>query len=181
MNHKKKLTPVIMLVLVLLLTACNTPQAIPCPTSAPQSCPTAVAQLGPEMNAWRWEVAGSADIVITFNQGDECSLEQPTRVVTPARLPYEIVVNDQTYKNYVVAFLTLDPGKTLDDLKAWKTSGYNPPWSQLIGIDVVSPLSRTFHSMTGITNSPVYAVCFIQGPDNLRIIDTHGPVEVPVE
>ena len=194
MNHKQLFTHGIMLVLVVLLTACATPTATPCPTNAPQSCPTtAMVQAPPTPNAWRPGYTGGipTNVIITFDPGDKCSM----KVITPIsasyfsplwnQLSYDIVVNDQTYQNYVVWAYSVDPGTTQAQLDATPTSDMtmNPPsWINLIQGAIVYPMSRTFHTgAVDITEGPLYFTCMVQGPDALKFIGFLGPLEVPTK
>ena len=165
--------------LMLVVAGCSTPKADSCPTTAPQFCPTTAAQVVPQMNDWRWSVSSEGNVVITFDKGDKCSI----RAISPltyTQMNYEIVVNDTTYQNYMVVFMTLDPGKTLADLEAW-TIADRPPFAQFVGLDVVNPASRTAHSLPTIDEGELYFTCFAQGPDALKIIGNVGPVKVPKE
>jgi hypothetical protein len=191
MNHKLILTSVIALFMVMLVvTGCATPKATPCPTSAPQSCPTVAAQALPEVNGWRWSYTGGipTNVIITFDKSDQCSME----VINPVRasyfnqawnqVSYEIVVNDQTYQNYVVWIGSVDPGTTqaqIDAVDKYATSS-PPSWLNLIQGTIVYPMSRTFHTgAIDITEGPLYFTCMVQGPDNLKIIGNLEPLEVP--
>ncbi|MFZ0534649.1 MAG: hypothetical protein WAM09_15850 [Anaerolineales bacterium] len=209
MNHKLILTRGIALILVMLVvTGCATPQAKPCPTSAPQacpttelpsfptsvpqSCPTAAGQAVPEMNTWRWNYAGGipTNIIITFDPGDKCSME----IVNPVyvsyfskswnQVSYEIVVNDQTYENYVVWVGSNDPGTTQAQMDAVDPNDTSSPpsWVNLIQGTIVYPMSRTFHTgAIDITEGPLYITCMVQGPDALRVIGALGPLNVPTK
>ena len=191
MNHKRFFTRGMILVLVILLTACAAPKATPCPTSEPQSCPTAAALAPPEMNAWRLGYTGGIplNVIITFDPGDKCSME----VITPVgasyfnrawnQLSYDIVVNDQSYQNYVVFVYSVDPGTTqvqMDAPPPDPSLGGPPSWMNIITGDVIYPMTRTFHtSAIDITESPIYFTCLAQGPDKLKVIGDLGPLEVP--
>jgi hypothetical protein len=200
MNHNKVLTRGIMLVsIAILVTGCaasqttTSPTTAPqtCPTSETQSCPTAAAQAMPEVNAWRWGYTGGIpmNVVITFDPGDKCSME----VINPLagsyfnplwnQLSYDIVVNDQTYQNYVVFVYSVDPGTTQAQMDAENPDpslGEPPSWMNIIAGDIIYPKTRTFHtSAIDITQGPLYFTCLAQGPDKLRVIGDLGPLEVP--
>ena len=203
MNHKQILTRGIALILVMLVVAaCTAPSAAPCPTIAPQSCPTnasqscptnapqssptAAMQAVPEMNAWRWGfTGGSANVIITFEPGDKCSMDiiQPITGSDWNTLNYEIVVNDQTYQNYLVDSFTVDPGITLEEMEASPgPPAPPPPWMHLKEVTFVNPMSRTLQAAAiTITEGPFYFVCNVQGPDDLKIIKILGPLEVPTK
>jgi hypothetical protein len=187
MSHKMFFIYSIILILAIILSGCASPataiptvEALSCPTSAPQSCPTQALQ-APEMNEWRWGNSKLVEFVITFDPGDKCSI-QSIDPYDGSGLAYEIVVNDQTYQNYMVAAMSLEKGKTLKDLQAWHAGGANntnpPPWSKLEAMDVVSPMSRTIHATT-VDIVPLYFVCFIQGPDDQRVIGELEGVPIP--
>ncbi len=164
---------------VLVISGCAAPKAEPCPTTAPLSCPTAAVQIVPEMDAWRQSLSSMGNVVITFDKGDQCSMKVNSHL-TDTQMNYEIVVNDPTYQNYMVVFMTLDPGKTLADLEAW-TIADSPPYAHYVGLDVVSPLSRTAHSLPTIEGGELYFSCFVQGPVGLKVIGNVGPLEVPAK
>lgn len=194
MNEKKFFSRGIILALVLLLSACTAPKTTPnptsdvqsCPTVAPQSCPTAAAQAIPEMNAWRlgW-TRDAANVIITFEPGDKCSMDilRPVTGNDWNTLTYEIVVNDQTYQNYLVDAITVDPGMTLEEMKA----GPQPPapipsWVHLKEVTFLNPMSRTLQAAEiTLSEGPFYFICVVQDPGDMRIIDTLGPLEVPTQ
>ncbi len=172
MNHKHSFVrSLILFLLLLFLAGCASPKTL------------GLA----EMNAWRIDYNDSlANARITFSPGDKCSLDilQPKEAGMGSGYPdyaYEIVVNDQTYQNYMVGIVTLDEGKTLKDLEAFDKTAIGtvrpPSFSNLQTLDIVPPMSRTFHAMK-MPDSPIYFGCFVQGPDDQRVIDEFGPVEV---
>ena len=193
MNHKQFFTWGIMLVLVVLLTACAATTTTPSPTTAAQSCPTAMVQAPPTSNAWRSGYTGGipTNVIITFDPGDKCSM----KVITPIsasyfnplwnQLSYDIVVNDQTYQNYVVWVYSADPGTTQAEMDATTPDpslGEPPSWMNIITGNIIYPMSRTFHSSEiDITEGPLYFTCLGQGPDKLRWIGDLGPLEVPAK
>jgi hypothetical protein len=159
--------------------SCPTNTVQSCPTSNPQSCPTTAAQAMPNMNGWRWSIASYTNVVITFDKGDKCSMEVINPLTGPG-LNYEIVTNDPTYQNYMVVYMTLDPGKTLADLEAWTVAG-SPPFAHSLGLDIASPASRTAHAIWTLPVGQLYFSCLVQGPGALKLIGSVGPVEVPAE
>lgn len=174
-----------LLLAVLVVSGCTAPTttSVPttappsCPTSAPQSCPTAVVQAIPKMNPFDWTLLSYANVVITFDKGDKCSME----VINPPTGPelnYEIVVNDTTYQNYMVVYMTLEPGKTQADLQAWKVAD-SPPFATGLGLDFVGPASRTGHAIWTLPVGQIYFSCLVQGPGAQKLIGSVGPVEVP--
>ncbi len=176
---------VILLLIVLAVSGCAAPTAtsVPttaprsCPTAAPQSCPTAITQTMPKMNPFDWTLLSSAHVIITFDKGDKCSMKLRTPPTGP-ELNYEIVTNDTTYQNYMVVYMTLDPGKTLADLQAWKIAG-SPPFATGLGLDFVSPASRTGHAIWTLPAGQIYFSCLVQGPGAQKLIGSVGPVEIP--
>lgn len=172
MNHRNITIFIISLTLVALAVAgCASPKTL------------ALA----EMNAWRIDYNDSlANARITFSPGNKCSLDilQPSAGRLSNAFPsyaYEIVVNDQTYQNYYVGVVTLDEGKSLTDLEEFDKTAIGsvrpPSFSDLQAVEIVPPMSRTFHGVK-MPDSPIYFVCVIQGPDDQRVIEEFGPVEV---
>jgi len=210
MNHNLIMTRGIALIMVMLVvTGCATPQADSCPTAIPQSCPTiasqscptaesqacptAAAQAVPEMSAWRWGYTGGIplNVIITIEPGDKCSME----IIYPIagsyfnplwnQLSYDIVVNDQSYENYVIFVYSVDPGTTQAQMDAPgpdPSLGSPPSWMNIITGDVIYPMTRTFHtSAIDISEGPLYFTCLAQGPGKLKIIGDLGPLNVPTK
>jgi hypothetical protein len=185
MNHKALIVRgMSFLLAAIFLAGCASPTPAatpaPCPTSAPLACPTGLAQLPPKPNDYRIGFSNDyTNVVITFDPGDKCSMDIRKAVNDPT-WSYEIVVNDDNYQNYVVTAFSVDEGKTLKDIEDYNktdTTNTPPSWSQLKTIDIVEPLSNSFHGVT-ITGRPVYFVCFVQGPAGQRAIGEFGPVKV---
>jgi len=186
MNQKRFFTRGMILLLVILLTACATPKATPCPTSTPQSCPTAEAQAVPEMNVWRWGwTKGSANVIITFEPGDKCSMEVINAITGNDwnTLTYEIVVNDKTYQNYLVDAFTVDPGMTIAEIEAAPPPpAPPPPFMHLKEVTFLNPMSRTLQAAEiTLSEGPFYFVCNVEGPGALKVIKMLGPLEVPTK
>ncbi len=184
MNHSKYALLAITLILAtLVITGCGTPQAAACPTSAAQSCPTAAAQVQPTMDAWRNLYNDMhTNVRITFDAGKKCSMD----ILTPSQpqageFIYEIIVNDNTYSNYMVGAGALAEGHTKADLEAYNESNTGkvapPSFFDLESLDIVPPMSRTWHGAP-ITASQIYFICFIEGPDPQTGIQVLGPVDV---
>lgn len=196
MNYKQFVTRGIVLALVLLLSACTSPKTTSdstsdlqsCPTAEPQSCPTAAVQAIPEMNAWRlgW-TRDAANVIITFEPGDKCSMDiiHPITGNDWNTLNYEIVVNDQTYQNYLVDAFTVDPGMTPEDILNAPppvSSSIPPSYVHLKEVTFINPMSRTLQAAEiTITEGSFYFICSVQDPGDLRIIASLGPLEVPTK
>ncbi len=197
MNHRPFFTRAILLTLVLLVTSCAAPQSTPiptsdpqacptcapqaCPTSVPQACPTPAAALMPEMTSWRWQVAGAANAIVTYEPGDQCTLEIVSPIIPEDGFAIDVVAHDNTYLNYFVSISYLDPGKTIDDLKKL-TDPINPPgYMHFVGMVVTTPMSRAgivfFHEIDP-TNGPLYITCQVEGPVARKFVGQLGPLEV---
>ena len=107
-----------MIVALVLLAACATPQ--PTATMVPTPAPTVIPTDTPP-------AATEADfgITVTFD-GDQCIYHGPERV--PAgQIPIVLDVKDQTvYEVYGVGALTVDEGKTIEDIMAWPATANIP-------------------------------------------------------
>jgi hypothetical protein len=188
MNHKIFTIYSILLAIAITLSGCasgatpvTSPDPLACPTTSPQECP-AVELQAPVVNEWRWGYTKDlSNVIITFDPGDKCSMEliEPT---DGNALAYEIIVNDQTYQNYIVAILSLEEGKGIEDIEAYHAEGgvsnqNPPPFSNLEGMEIVYPMSRTFHAVRAIT-SPLYFICLVQGPGDQRVIEEFDGIEI---
>lgn len=199
MNHKKYVFQGIILILVLLVaTACATPkatsdpttvpQACPtavlpeCPTAATQSCPTAAAQAMPEMDAYRTNTIDTqANVIFTFDPGDKCSMQIRSRPTTSDFI-YQIVVNDNSHLNYVVAGTTLKSGYTLADVEKWNLDHPDlvqvPPMATLKLYQAVNPMSNTIQQVQYI-GDPLYFACITEGPDAHQVLESFDPLVMP--
>ncbi len=180
MNRKTILTCLVLGLLVIITTACATPQPTPCPTSQPQSCPTAASLAMPEISGFRWAYAGESNAIITFGAGDKCTVQLIRPVVKEDDLRFDVVANDSTYQDYIVWVSYLDPGKTLDDLKSYTDPTIPPTWLHVIGGVLTTPMSRAeSRSQLAIdsTQGPLYFICQVNGPVARKTIDYLGPLE----
>lgn len=101
------------------------------------------------------------EFAITIDPGGKCSIEAIDSY-DGAGLAYEIVVNDQTYQNYMVLALSLEKGKTYKDLQDYNDKfggklGNPPSWSKFEAVNIVSPMSRTVNAPS-IDTVPLYFV-----------------------
>ncbi len=191
MNRKRIQALGFTLILVLvLISACAAPRAKAnplvtaqsCPTAEPQSCPTTAALAQPAMNDWRVGFNSEVNLRITYSPGDKCSVEMVKPVHSVTHFWYEIVVNDQTYQNYMVGAVTLiSKDKTLKDLKDYneqhKGDPTPPSWVDIQLLEIVPPMSRTLHSIP-MPEGPLYVLCFVQGPVDQQAIDVFGPFDL---
>jgi hypothetical protein len=164
MNYPKTLAQVLTLTLLgLILAGCASAKGLS------------------EMNTWRTGYNTSyLNVRITFEVGDKCVLEQLKPTANNVFV-YETVVNNQEHENYEVIIHTLSAGKTLKDLEDYihkNPENSTPPYfANLEAGQIVNPMSRTFtyaHMPTG----EIYFVCVTQGPDNQKVIEALGPVEI---
>jgi hypothetical protein len=116
---------------------------------------------------------------IVFEPGDKCSLNITDISGGPAEgdFAYKIIVQDDTYENYMIVISTLHEGYTIEDLKAHQSPQVQPPYTDLWHFVVVGPDSVTL--LADLIAPPVgelYITCMIQGPDEWKILDTLGPI-----
>ena len=200
MNHKQFFTRWIILVLIVLLTACAAPKAdtspttVPqtcptaepqsCPTTVPQSCPTDAAQAMPEMDAYRTNTIDTqANVIFTFDPGDKCSMQIRSRPTT-SDFVYQIVVNDDSHLNYMLSGTTLKSGYTLADVEKWNQNNPNlvalPPMTTLKIYQAVNPMSNTIQQVQYI-GDPLYFVCLTEGPDAHQVIASFDQLVMPTK
>jgi hypothetical protein len=206
MNHKKHVFQGMILLLVLLVvTGCAASKATPdqttvtqaCPTTIPlscptaalqecptaaQSCPTALAQAMPEMDAYRTNtIDPQANIIFTFDPGDKCSMQVRSRPTTSDFI-YQIVVNDNSHLNYMVAGTTLKSGYTLADVEKWNLDHPDlvqiPPMATLKLYQAVNPMSNTIQQVQYI-GDPLYFTCITEGPDAHQVLESFDPLVMP--
>lgn len=112
------------------------------------------------------------DLTVTF-RGDKCSYEGPEKVYT-GWLIVGLSVEEKKFTSYGLFMATLNPDKTMQDLKNWP-SLEQPPWVHRVVAKTVTPGDPTSLSVL-VTEGPLYLVCFGFNPDT--IIGVLGPIEV---
>ncbi len=208
MNHKHYFFRSVILLLVMLIvggcaateadvSATLAPQTCPtaeplscpsvatqvCPTNGPQSCPNAAIQAVPARSSFQSTVASMVNATITFEAGDKCSIQIYNPVQKANGLKFEVVVNDNTYQDYIVWFYYVDAGKTLEDLKTQDPGPFTPaPFIHLLGAQLATPMSRTFYASPPLASDanqgPIFFTCQVDGPVPRKQIDHLGPLEV---
>jgi hypothetical protein len=195
MNPKMLFRGIVLVLAVLVFDGCNSIEQNPQTTGiasqsfTPQTNPVSTAQKFstqlpqlPVLDAMLYDItANYANIMITFELGDICKIESKTPIVSP-QWGYEVVVNDNTYINYIVGAVRLNQGKTLADLEEYQKIYPNnvdpPPFvKQIVLYDIYSPMSRTFHGIV-VSGDPLYIVCFVEGPGDEKLIEQFGPIEL---
>ena len=156
-----------MAVVLVLLTACGAPQptATMVPTSELAVIPTDTPPAPAEANA---------AIAVTF-EGDECVYHGPDEF--PAgRISVILDVEDQKdHEAYGLAVVTLDEGKTFEDLDAWPSTG-RPLWAQLHGLLEGIPRGSRVETTVTAFEGPLFLVCFTADP--VTKSGTLGPIEI---
>ncbi len=187
MNHNRiSKLGIVVLLAAMVLAGCASAKADPSPTCAPsptqaaQTCPTPVAQL-PVTNAWWNQNLGDyVNFVITIESGNKCRLDVIKPIVS-SNWGYELVVNDNTYHNYMVSVMTLVGAATDADLQEWTQANPNsqelPPFVNLRLYDAVNPMTNTFHGES-LTEGPIYLTCLAQGPSDQIVLGSFGPIDL---
>jgi lysophospholipase L1-like esterase len=168
MNRENRVVVLFSMTIVLaLLAACGAPQptATMVLTSEPPVSPTDTPPAPAEADA---------GITVTFD-GDQCIYKGPDQV--PAgRISVILDVKDQKdHEEYGLAVLTLDEGKTFEDLDAWSSTD-RPPWSQLHGLLEEIPQGSRAETTVTAFEGPLFLVCFTAYP--VTKSGTLGPIAV---
>ena len=113
------------------------------------------------------------ELTVTF-EGENCLYDGPDRV--PAgRSRLVLDVRDQVaHAGYAVVAVTLEAGKTGEDLRAWPSAD-TPPWTHGHGAVVVPRGELGWQDVT-LHEASLFLVCFTGDP--ARKIDLLGPIEV---
>jgi pyrimidine-specific ribonucleoside hydrolase len=152
MNYKSILSRMIFPALILLLVSCSTPSSTPIPPPTPTLAP--------------------ADMTVTFD-GSKCTYDGP-QSVPAGEVTVDWAVKNKDHDKFGLAMVTLNEGKTFDDLDQWPSSD-PPSWLTLINVWETPPDSMIQVSAR-ITNGPFYFVCFYSPPDTKY--GALGPVAV---
>jgi pyrimidine-specific ribonucleoside hydrolase len=108
------------------------------------------------------------DIVIT-SDGTNCAYDGPETVPVG---DLTATIENQSDGRVGLAAVTLDEGRTFDDLDAWPSVN-KPPWAELIGF-AEGPARGRSVAVINVTKGPIYLVC-LTPKSKLAVL---GPVEV---
>ncbi len=187
MNNIRRIKPVALAILAVALVAgCTTPQATSSPTITPITCPTAPAcptsaAQAPHTETGLLAQVPPANATITFDPGDQCSLDIQSNFLYANSLVLNIVVNDQSYQDYIVFIETLTAPHTLEDLNPLidRTLKDKPSYVDILASIVENPGDNSHHSITIATENPLYFSCAVGGGSlgEHKIINNLGPLE----
>lgn len=170
----------------LLAAACAAPQAAAPVTSVPAAVAENTA-LGPAVTDVPVAPTGTpapspaagptplppADLTITTGI-NVCSLEG--NKIRGHKFAFNWLAEDRNSPGYAVVFLTLDKGKTFEDLKAWRSTS-QPPWTTLINEWETDSGTRR-HVETYTIDGPLFIGCFSGKPGDARLEGVAGPIEI---
>jgi len=143
------------ILILLLIAACGAFKATPTATPVPPT-PT----------------LATADITITFDKS-KCTYNGP-QSVPAGTITVDWVAENTDHNAYGLVLVTLDEGKTFDDLDQWPSTD-PPPWLTIVDAWDATAGSRQ-QVTTQITRGPFYFVCFYSPPDTKY--GTLGPIVV---
>ena len=106
-------------------------------------------------------------------EGGKCTYSGPT-TVTAGTITVNWNIVGQNHDKYGLAIVTLDEGKTFEDLDAWPSVG-KPPWAELLAFREKSTEGHTTVE-TNVTKGPFFMVCFTAYPE--KKAEVLGPVDV---
>jgi hypothetical protein len=113
----------------------------------------------------------AATITVTYT-GDKCAMTGPQKM--PAgMLAIDWVIEDKIPTTHGLCAITLDAGKTIDDLKTWG-SAVQPSWVQVVSCWDGSPDGRKTVTVE-LKHGPNYLVCF---SSPAAYIGPLGPIDV---
>jgi 5'-nucleotidase (lipoprotein e(P4) family) len=113
----------------------------------------------------------AATATVTF-AGDKCTMDGPQKMLA-GTLAIDWIIVDKHHDLLGLCAVTLDAGKTIEDLKAWG-SAVQPPWVRLIDCWNGAPDSRKTVNVE-LKRGSNYLVCFTSPT---TCIGPLGPIEV---
>jgi 5'-nucleotidase (lipoprotein e(P4) family) len=116
-------------------------------------------------------VTAAANITVTF-AGDKCAMNGPQKMQA-GKLNIDWIVEDKNHPLVGLCAITLDAGKTIDDLRS-TASADQPPWVQVVRCWDGGPGSRSTVSVD-LKKGPNYLVCF---SSPTTYIGPLGPIDV---
>jgi ABC-type sugar transport system substrate-binding protein len=97
------------------------------------------------------------------------------RQVLAGEITVTMDVKDQAYEAYAVYILTLDEGKTVDDLAAWPSTD-KPVWARISGWSEAGRPGQSNILKATVEEGTIYMACFRRSP--AAKIGALGPIEV---
>jgi hypothetical protein len=123
-------------------------------------------------------VPGAIDsgVTIRMSAGDKCTLEGPKSIPAGYNIIHW-VVESKEHNLFGLSYVTLDPGKTIEDLRALPPGHVDPPsFAQWDGnFRELEPGTSTQFSIKAVAD-PLYFACFSRDP--VRHFGSVGPLEV---
>jgi hypothetical protein len=116
--------------------------------------------------------APEADMTITFH-GNGCTYDGP-EMVSVGQIVANWNIENQDHEKCGLAIVTLDEGKTFEDLDAWPSVD-KPPWATLVSFAETGPGGDS-PAVADVTDGPIFLVCFTAYPE--AKVGVLGPVEV---
>lgn len=114
------------------------------------------------------------EITVTFD-GDKCVYGGPDSV-PEGRVTVILDVEDQTdHEQYGLAIVTLDEGRSFEDLDAWSSTG-QPVWTRVLGLFEEIPQGSRVEKTVFADKGPLFVVCFTANP--LTKAGVLGPIQV---
>ncbi len=177
----------------LLAVACGTPQAAapttppqapvvqntaPAPTLTDTPAPTAAPTGAVNMVTVTLPTPVPSGLTIRMSAGDKCTLEGP-QSIPAGRALVQWIVESKEHSLYGLALGGLDPGKTIEDVRALPPSYLDPPdfahwYGDFFESEPESSREVVFFVPKGAGR--IYFACFYRDPET-RFGDV-GPVEV---
>jgi len=159
--NAKRITLVLVLGLLILMTACNEATELAAEN---------------DFRVKRFDIGNNAEII--FEPGDKCTLKV-NQDAKHGAVALKILVKDDTYENYMIAVSTMDEGYTLEDLQDYQSAQVSPSYTDLIAYYVFDPGSATLIAdLLSIDEGELYFTCQVQGPDAWKNIDSLGPLVI---
>jgi hypothetical protein len=157
MKGQSKHLVVIAMALLLVVAGCSpSPAALP-----PKPIPPTPSQVQPPT------------MTVAF-EGGKCTYAGP-KVIQPGEINVTMDIKDLDKQVYALYLLTLDQGKTINDLDAWPSTD-KPTWAQIVnGSESGFSGQRNTFAVT-VQKGPIYLACFSSPPE--AKIGALGPIEV---
>ncbi len=112
------------------------------------------------------------DMTVTFS-GDKCTYEGPSKVFS-GKITIALNAAEKGFRVYGLWIVILNSGKTMEDVKNWKSLD-QPPWVTYVSDQDVFPGHPTTMSVL-VTKGPLALVCF--GREPVTYVGWWGPIEV---
>ena len=135
-----------------------------------------IGGLGPfDVDSGLPSATAAADVPTVTFTGSTCTYSGPEKVAA-GNLSLNLINSDKKMSGYTVAVLSLQEGKTVEDLRSWKSDDL-PPWASLLSLLSIFPGENSLKKLE-VKPGPIFLACAVGPEGSEKVVWSLGPVDV---